>query len=92
MTRQEFNKHYGRLVTVYGKKTKAHADEWFRCFQDKADDEFSDLTDTCIREFVPYGQDKWPTPGQFSPMTEEERDRQWAKRDPVYGPNAKRNS
>lgn len=90
MKRVEFKKQYERLCEVFGEKNKGHAEEWFRCFKDKTAEEFEQLSDTCIREFVPYGTDKWPTPGQFSPMTEEERDRQWAKHDPVYGPNAKR--
>ena len=66
MNKAEFSKLYKRMETLYGEKTTAHTKEWFVQFGKLAADDFDQQVTLVIAEYRPFGQDRWPTPGEFN--------------------------
>lgn len=74
MKELEFKKQYARMVEIYGAKSAGHAREWRRQFEKLDVDQFEKEVSMVIEHYKPYGQDRWPTPGDFNAIASEIRE------------------
>jgi hypothetical protein len=66
MKKSEFAKQYKKMEILYGIKSDGHFEIWFDCFGETDFKVFEEQVRQVIEEYRPFGQDRWPTPGDFS--------------------------
>lgn len=66
MTKNEFKKFYGRMAGMFGDRSVEHFNEWFLQFGKLSAKDFEQQVTQVISRFRPFGQDRWPTPGDFN--------------------------
>lgn len=66
MTPEEFEAQFERMVIFYGSPRSGLSREWQRLFGDWDAAVFEDAVTKVISQYRPFGQDRWPTPGDFN--------------------------
>jgi hypothetical protein len=72
MTGKDFEEQFERLVAIYGEPHPKRAAIWQVIFGHLDAAVFAEQVTDVIKEFTPFGQDRWPTPGQFRAIAPEE--------------------